>query len=119
VDRLADDATGHPPHVLHPSGDDPEIRASVVQMVPKRLALGKGYVRAQVPGGSQYAKRKRIEYLDGPGARFVCRVEHLAKPVLEQPVEVRVLHHNGRDVFAEFVGALGWIREGEDLDLEV
>ena len=74
-------------------------------MVAQHLALGDGDVGAELARGRQDAERERVEDLDRPGPGVVRRAEHLPQPVLEQPVEVGVLQHHGRDVLAEPLGA--------------
>ncbi len=116
VDRLTDDPPGHPADVVEPGGDQPEVRATVVQVVAERLTLRDGDVGAELSGRREHAERERVEHLDRPRSRVVGPAEQVADR-LEDPVDVGMLHDDGGHVGADIGLASPALRDREDLRL--
>src|SRR5206468_3963376 len=61
VDRLADDAAGHPADELPPGGEEPVVRAAVERRAARALALSDRHRAPVLPRGFEHAERHHVD----------------------------------------------------------
>ena len=102
--------------VGHACGEDAEVRAAERQVVAQSLPFGDGQVRPEGAGRLEHAQRQRVEDLhEARPARVRGRFER--RHVLQQPVVVRMLHHDRGHVVVHRRDAAVAVRCWDDLRL--
>ena len=122
VERLADDAPGHPPHVVRARGEEAVVRPAVRRPVARRLALPDRERAAVGARRLEHAEGHEVDVRDRQGTCLV-RGRRQRRRVLQAAEEVRLLEEHGGRVDrsgAELVrvGDAVALRHLDDLEAE-